>query len=256
MEQPIVQSVERTFKIVELLTIHTRGLGLLEIAKETGLHKSTAHRLLSCLIQMGYIVQDESTSLYRLSLKLFELSSRLVDGTDLLATSKPYLDKLSQITNEAVHLVIPSDVNIVYVYKVDAFNGSTVRMASRVGLSIPMYCTGCGKAILANMTQNEIASIWKKSSIDALTTHTIINFDEFCQTLNDVKENGYALDNQENEIGVRCVAFPILDYNHRPVAAFSISAPTTRMTDERIAEILPHARKALSQIATSLGYLY
>lgn len=251
-----MQSVERTFKIVELLSLHTRGLGLLEVAKETALHKSTAHRLLSCLIQMGYVIQDELTGLYRLSLKLFELSSRLVDSTDLLAIAKPYLDSLSQISSEAVHLVIPSEVNIVYVYKVDAYNSSTVRMASRVGLSIPMYCTGCGKAILAHIPQSEVTAIWEKSNIQTLTAHTVVDFNEFCQVLATIRETGYALDNEENEIGVRCMAFPILDYNHRPVAAFSISAPTTRMTDERIAEILPHAKKALAQIASSLGYSY
>ena len=139
MEQSIVQSVERTFTIVELLSLHTRGLGLLEIAKETGLHKSTTHRLLSCLAQMGYVVQDECTSLYRLSLKLFEVSSRMIDSNDLLTIAKPYLDRLSKTVGEAVHLVIPSQSSIVYLYKVDSFNTATVRMSSRVGLSIYVH---------------------------------------------------------------------------------------------------------------------
>lgn len=252
----VVQSVERTFKIVELLSKNPKGMGLIAISTNVSLHKSTAHRLLSCLIQMGYVLQDDSTGIYRLSLKLFELSSNLINSTDLLSGAKPPLDRLSQLVQEAVHLVVPSDANIVYIYKVDEFNSSNVRMASRVGLNIPMYCTGCGKAILANLSDVERLQLWERSSVKKLTDNTVTDFNKLCVQLDEIKKIGYAFDNEENEIGVRCVAFPILNYEKRPVAAFSISAPISRMSDERIEQILPHAKQALMQISSALGYFY
>ena len=253
-QQPIVQSVERTFQIMETLAESPKGLGLLEVSKGVGLHKSTTHRLLSCLIQMGYATQDSMTGAYKLTFKLFELSSRLVEGTDLLSACKPHLDRLSALSEEAVHLVIPSDTNIVYIYKVDAANKSAVRMSSRVGLSIPMYCTGCGKAILAWLSQAEVAQVWKRSSIRTLTPHTIVQLEELETQLSEIRQQGFAVDNEENEMGVRCLAVPILDFNRRPVGAFSISAPVSRMDEERMEAIRELAVTAQRDIMRSLGY--
>lgn len=253
-QQPVVQSVERTFLIIETLAANPKGMGLLEISKLVGLHKSTTHRLLSCLIQMRYATQDSMTGMYKLTFKLFELSSRLVEGTDLLSACKPHLDRLSALSEEAVHLVIPSETNIVYIYKVDAVNKSAVRMSSRVGLSIPMYCTGCGKAILAWMSEQEVADIWKKSSIRALTPRTIVKREELEQKLVQIRRDGYALDNEENETGVRCLAVPILDFSKRPIGAFSISAPIARMDRERLEAIRDLALDAQKEITRSLGF--
>lgn len=252
-EAGVVQSVERTFKIIEILSQNPKGMGLLAVSNSAELHKSTTHRLLSCLIQMGYVFQDEGSGIYRLTLKLFEISSRLVNSTDLLSGAKPHLDRLSQLVEEAVHLVVPSGTNIVYIYKVDEFNPSNVRMASRVGLNIPMYCTGCGKTILAYLSDAERLRIWEKSDVKKLTANTITDFTNLCSQLEEIKRLGYGFDNEENEIGVRCVAFPILDRDLRPIAAFSVSAPISRMSDGRIAEILPHALDALRQISLELG---
>lgn len=253
-QQSVVQSVERTFLIIEILANNPKGLGLLEISKLAGLHKSTAHRLLSCLIQMGYAAQDSMTGAYKLSFKLFALSSRMVEGMDILSVCRPHLDRLSTLSEEAVHLVIPSETSIVYIYKVDAVNKNAVRMSSRVGLSIPMYCTGCGKALLAQMTSDEVHKIWEHSPVRALTPNTLVTLPDLEHQLEEIRRTGYAVDNEENETGVRCLAVAINDFNGRPLAAFSISAPIARMNPARMEAICDLALSTRRDIVRSLGY--
>ena len=143
-----VQSVERIFQLIEHLAAHPTGVSLQTLAGETGLAKSTVHRLLASLVGLGYVVQDEENGHYRLTLKMFELSSGIVDSMDIMGVAKAHLERLSQRTGEAVHLVIRDGRDIVYIYKTES---GPMRMSSRVGLRSPLYCTGVGKAILATL---------------------------------------------------------------------------------------------------------
>lgn len=165
-----VQSVARIFALIEVLCAHPKGASLQTISAESGLPKSTAHRLLSSLVSLGYAVQDSFSTHYRLTMKMFELSSGIVNDMDIMSVAKPHLDKLSRHTGEAVHLVIQDGVDIVYIYKAEAGAGlGGMRMSSHVGLRIPMYCTGVGKAILATQSYGEAERVWRKSSIRALS---------------------------------------------------------------------------------------
>lgn len=255
MEQTTVQSVERTFTLIELLSRRPKGMQLAEISRETGLHKSTAHRLLACLMQMGYVSQDGISGSYRLTLKLFETSSRVVQEIDILSASKDYLDRLSETTQESVHLVVPSGTKIVYIYKVDRAPHGNVRMSSRIGLSIPMYCTGVGKAILAYLPREQVRDIWDRSDIHPLTEHTVTDWETFCRQLDEIHTQGWAVDDEENELGVRCLAVPLLDYHGFPAAAFSVSAPLSRMGEERMALIRKEALSVGDEITRGLGLL-
>ena len=136
-----VQSVERIFQLIEHLAAHPTGVSLQTLAGETGLAKSTVHRLLASLVGLGYVVQDEENGHYRLTLKMFELSSGIVDSMDIMGVAKAHLERLSQRTGEAVHLVIRDGRDIVYIYKTES---GPMRMSSRVGLRSPLYCTGVG----------------------------------------------------------------------------------------------------------------
>ena len=163
-----VQSVARIFALIEVLSAHPEGASLQAISAESGLAKSTTHRLLSSLVALGYAVQDSFSTHYRLTLKMFEMSSGIVNDMDILSVAKPHLDKLSRHTGEAVHLVIQDGVDVVYIYKAEPGAGG-MRMRSQVGLRIPMYCTGVGKAILATQSYGEAERVWRKSEICALT---------------------------------------------------------------------------------------
>ena len=130
-EKSGVQSVERIFQLIEHLAAHPTGVSLQRLAEETGLAKSTVHRLLASLVGLGYVVQDEENGHYRLTLKMFELSSGIVDSMDIMGVAKAHLERLSQRTGEAVHLVIRDGRDIVYIYKTESVSACAVRCTAR-----------------------------------------------------------------------------------------------------------------------------
>lgn len=252
-ENSSVQSVERTFDIIEVLSPAPQGLTLLELASAVGLPKSTVHRLLSTLGNRGYIAQDPESKKYLLTLKLFEISSHSLTGYDILSVARPYIQHLSRITNEAVHLVIKEGREVVYIYKEDSSN-NTVRMASHIGLHNPMYCTGVGKAIMAFLPQREQDQIWEATEIIRYTENTITDYSHMRKELDHIKECGYAIDDEEHEKDVRCAACPIFDYTNMPYAAISISAPCSRMENTRIINaIIPELLSAAHRISQIMG---
>ena len=245
-----VQSVERIFQLIEHLAAHPTGVSLQRLAEETGLAKSTVHRLLASLVGLGYVVQDEENGHYRLTLKMFELSSGIVDSMDIMGVAKAHLERLSQRTGEAVHLVIRDGRDIVYIYKTES---GPMRMSSRVGLRSPLYCTGVGKAILATLPGDELEDIWTHSNVQKLTDRTITDLEELRSQLVEVRANGYAIDDEENELGVRCVAVAIPGPDGRAESAFSISGLAPYMTPERIRRIATLALDARTDILADLG---
>ncbi|MEM1486349.1 IclR family transcriptional regulator [Oscillospiraceae bacterium PP1C4] len=251
--QPGVQSLERAFDLIENLSLNPDGMQLMELSAATGLHKSTVHRLLASLAALGYIKKDENTGKYRLTLKLFELSGRVVDSIDVLEIAKAPLEQLRNTTQEAVHLVVREGIDIVYVHKVDSKN-SSIRMFSRIGMRRPMYCTAVGKSILATMSDEEVMRIWERSNIIRYTQHTIVDLGSLFRELDEIRRRGYALDNEENELGVRCIGAAVLDYTGRGRAALSISAPIGRMTDERIQVLAADILAARAWISAEMGY--
>ncbi len=251
-EERSVQSVERIFQIIEVLSRHPAGVSLQTIAQETGLAKSTVHRLLASLTQLGYAVQDGLTAQYKMTLKMFEISSGVVNDMDIMSTAKLHLDRLAQRTGEAVHLVIRDGKDIVYIYKAV---GSPVRMSSRMGLRAPIYCTGVGKAILATLPTYQVKEIWNASNIQKLTQHTVVDWDVFTQQLKQVKARGYAVDDEENELGIRCVAVAIPGPGGRAESAFSISGLVPYMTEKRQGEIAQMAMETRNDIMRDMGLL-
>lgn len=244
-----VQSVERIFQLIESLAAHPAGAGLQRLAQDTGLAKSTVHRLLASLVSLGYAAQDENGR-YRLTLKMFELSSGIVNSMDIMDVAKVHLERLAQRTGEAVHLVIRDGQDIVYIYKTES---GPMRMSSRVGLRSPLYCTGVGKAILATLPADEVVQIWQHTTPQKLTAHTIVEYDALQAQLTEVRTNGYAIDDEENELGVRCVAVAIPGVGGRADSAFSISGLAPYMTPERIRRIATLALDARTDIMADLG---
>ena len=251
--QPAVQSLERAFRLIELLSHNPDGMPLMELSCTSGLHKSTVHRLLASLSQLGYVKKDESSGRYRLTLKLFELSGRVVDSIDVLGLAKAPLEQLRNATQEAVHLVIREGIEIVYIHKVESRSGS-IRMFSRLGMRRPLYCTAVGKSILATMPDDEVTQIWNRSDIHAYTEHTITDLSRLFRELDQIRQCGYAFDNEGNELGVRCIGAAVRDYTGRGKAAISVSAPLARMTDERVRLLVPQLLAAAQQISTDLGF--
>ncbi len=249
MDKSGVQSVERTFAIIEALSKTEKGAMLGELSSATDLNKSTVHRLLNSLILMGYVSKTSENSRYFLTMKMFEVGSRIIRETNHLENSKPYLIKLSSETGEAVHMVVQDGKDIVYIFKVDSGNNS-VRMSSRVGMRSPMYCTAVGKAILAHLSDDEVDKIWNESKVVSRTKNTITALDELKRQLEMIRENGYAVDDEENESGVMCVGASIIDYADKVVGAFSVSVPMIRMDTNRLKSISALVLKTRSEICS------
>ncbi|NLK98412.1 MAG: IclR family transcriptional regulator [Epulopiscium sp.] len=250
--QDVVQSVDRTLSILEVLSDYEDGLGLAELSMKLDLHKSTVHRLLSTLIIKGYVEQDAITNKYKITLKLFELGSKRIANMDILEIAKPYLKELMEKTNEVVHLVIRENTDIIYIDKVES--ETTIRMHSRIGRRSPMYCTAVGKAMMAWLHEKEVEDIWNKSDIQQYTSFTITNLEDMKNELNLIKQKGFAMDEQENELEVRCIGAPIFDYTGKPCAAISISGPITRMTDGKIERFSKWLIHYAAEISKKLGY--
>lgn len=249
-EKNSVQSVERIFALIEVLAAHPAGTSLQQLSQEAQLAKSTAHRLLASLVGLGYAMQDQETGRYRLTLKMFELSSGIVNSMDIMSVAKLHLERLAQRTGEAVHLVIRDGQDIVYLYKTES---GPMRMSSRVGLRSPLYCTGVGKAILAALPEAEVNEIWRHSTPKKLTGKTITDLPSLRVQLAEVRACGYAVDDEENELGIRCVAVAIPGPGGRPESAFSISGMVPYMSDERIRRVAALALETRDDILRDLG---
>lgn len=245
-----VQSVARIFAIIELLAAHPGGMSLQQLAAESGLAKSTAHRLLASLIQLGYAVQDSFTTHYRLTLKMFELSSGIVNDLDVMGVARPHLDRLANRSGEAVHLVIRDGADIVYIYKAEA---GGMRMSSRVGMRSPMYCTGVGKAMLATLPYREVEQVWAQSRPKKLTEHTITTLPRLLEQLAQVRADGYAVDDEENELGIRCIALALPGPSGKAEAAFSISGLVPHMGPERLEQLAALTLDTRGAILRDLG---
>lgn len=247
-----IQSAERIFKVLETLAV-SGPMGLMELSSHLGLHKSTTHRLLMSLICMGYARQDEDTQKYMLSYKIVGLSGQLLDKIDILPIAHSYMKQLAELSQETVHLVQRNDKDIIYIDKVES-KVSSIRMVSQIGMIHPMYCSGVGKAILATLSIEEVTKIWNESIIEKKTENTLVTLDRLLEVLEKVRKCGYAIDDEENEIGVRCIAACIYDYRGKAKYAFSISAPVSRMSDERIKELSEYVLQVKNDLSLTLGY--
>ena len=246
-----IQSIDRVFNIVETMSNFSRGISLSELSSLVGFTPSTVHRFLSALMIRGYVCKDTETGKYRLTARLYDIGAKVIPGLNLVNTVSPFLEKLAEISEETVHLVSREGNEVVYLVRQDAYP-SIINMGSRVGLRNPMYCTGVGKSILAFLQEDEVSSIWNNTDIVKYTDTTIMTYQELRKELIKIHENGYAIDNEEHETGIRCLATPLFNSENKPFAAISISGMATRMTDEKINRLVP----IIMRTAHSISELY
>lgn len=234
-EKGMVQSVERTFLLIELLS-QKREMSISELSQLSSLHKTTVFRLLNTLMSLGYVYQNDKTEQYGLTLKFLKISSSGLSRHDMRNEMKPILKSLSHKCGETVHLVERNGANVVYIDKFES-NKNSVRMVSRIGMELGMTTTAVGKALLATASDAEIAEVWNKSEHIKKTEYTITDFDAFKAEIENVRNIGYAVDNEENELGVRCAAVALADAYGEYRYAVSVSAPINRMDDKTISRI-------------------
>lgn len=249
----IIQAVDHALDLLEQFHDDVDELGVTELSKRLKLHKNNVFRLLATLESRNYIEQNKVTENYRLGLKTLELGQTFIKQMGLLRQSRPVLEALVKECNETTYVAILKDFHIVYLDTVET--DLTVRVVPRVGSRLPAYCTAAGKVQLAYMTDEELDNYIPAKDLKRYTPNTIVDRDELKKHLVTIAEQGYATDNEELDVGVRCVGAPIRDYTRRIIGAVSISGPSMRFTDERIEkELIPLVKRAGEEISTKLGY--
>lgn len=247
-----IKSVDRALEILEILTSYPSGIGVTELSNKLNVAKSTTHRLLTTLQYRNFVMKDPITDNYKLGTQILYLSNFILEHNNIRDISKEFLREIADITNETVHLCTYDNGEVVYIDKVEG--NHTIRMHSRIGKRGLMHSTGVGKAILAYMDEHKIKDILKEKGMESFTPNTITNQEDLFVELSKIRDKGYAIDNIENELGIRCVAAPIFNYNMSPVAAISISGPENRITHERIEnELKDIVKNAAKEISNKLG---
>jgi len=247
-----VQSIDRAFDILEVLATEKAGLGVTEIAHRIGLHKSTVYRLLASMASRGYIEKNESTGTYRLGLKLVELCSLYLNSLELKTEAQPYLRKLAALTAQPVHLAILDHREAVYIDKIESYN--TIRMYSAIGKRVPLYCTAVGKVLLMDKEDGEIRELFSGTQLTPRTAHTITDIEKLISEIEGVRQRGWAVDNEEHEEGIRCIAGPIYDYRGEIIAAVSTSGLKAIISPERDEEIAGYVIETSIEISKRMGY--
>jgi DNA-binding IclR family transcriptional regulator len=249
----LIQSVDRALQILEFLRKNPRGLGVTEISISLQVAKSTAHRLLMSLEEHGYVQKFGRESTYRLGLKFIEMNYTVTKNLNVLEIARPFIESLSKETGEIVHLVTLEGQEIIYIDKVE--NSSTIRIYSQIGRRGPLHCTAVGKSILAFLDEREANQLMDKIELTGFTDHTLTTREALATELATIKKDAYSYDNQEHEMGIRCVGAPIFEHNGRPQYALSVTGPLDRMSDEILQHHIPLLKETAKKISRSLGYI-
>jgi len=249
--RPTVQSIDRTLDVLEALSSRRGPTGISDLAHQVGLHVSTVHRLLATLVDRGYVRQDPETSRYHLGSRIFALASAADVHLDVRLVARPYLERLMRVADETANLVIGTADEAVYIDQVQSAH--LVKMFTQPGMRAPLYCTGCGKVILAFRPPEAIEHILAGPLVRH-TPHTIGSREALEAELERIRQDGYAVDNEEMEEGVRCIAVPVFDRRSAVTAALSVSGPTTRVTPQRVVALAPAAKAIALELSQALGY--
>jgi DNA-binding IclR family transcriptional regulator len=248
-----VQSLERAFDLLEALA---RGgeLGVTELANRTGLVPSTAHRLLHTLAKRGYVSQSTESGRYLLGYKVVEVASGLEHRLERLrVVARPHLEGIQRATGETVNLVVLDADRVVYVDQVEG--SRNVRMFTTVGTSVPAHTTGAGKAIMAGGPPESVHALYGgREPLQRLTDRTLTTLAALEEDFARVRRRGYAVDNEEHEEGVGCVATAVFDHSGRPCAAISVSGPSARILGANAPRLGSLLIEHADEVSDALGY--
>ena len=247
-----VQVLDRAVAILQLLADTPHELGAAEIAERLALHKSTIHRLLMVLEHHGFIRKNADTGKCALGLKLFELGSRAAKGLSLREHAQPFLARLVRETGETAHIGVLDEGDMMSVASVEG--PRTLRMPSTVGRRTPAHCSAVGKAVLAFLPQSTLDELIARRPLIALTAKTLATTGALAAELRRIRVRGYAIDDEEIEKGLRCVAAPVRDFTGQVVGALSVAGPTFRITKKKVPALAGSVLAVAGDLSVELGY--
>jgi IclR family KDG regulon transcriptional repressor len=248
----VIASLQHALDILNLFDGSRPEMGNSEIAKALSMDPGTVAGLIYTLKLNNYLDQNPSNRKYRLGLKLAERAAMLLNQIDLRKIAAPFLEDLRSWSGESTNLAICDRQEVAYIERL--FGNHSLGIRSEVGKRAPLHSTALGKVILANLHSEDVQRILSDYKFYAVTPNTIIKFDDYIKELDLVSKLGYGLDNEENEIGGRCLAAPILNVDGLAVAAISISFPTQRLPLEKIPEYGEKIKTAAFEISKRIGF--
>lgn len=249
----LIQSIERAADVLELFLVSNPELSVKEISEKLNLSKSTVHGIIKTLEERGYLQQNPVDLKYKLGIKLFELGNFVGNHLDIGKIARPIIRNLVVELNETVHLVMLQRDEVIYIDKIEGPRALTIY--SHIGKRAPVHCTGVGKVILAYQGEKEIDRILSSVVLESYTEYTMTNITNIKNHLKLIREKGYAIDDEEIELGLKCIAAPIFNHQGNVIASISCAAPKMRFDDERIPEVIERIQKASSEISKCLGYI-
>jgi DNA-binding IclR family transcriptional regulator len=246
-----IQTFRKMIDVLGCFSTIDRHLSLAQIAETAGLPRTTVHRILAALREIGFIEQDIRGGNYGLGIRLFELGSLALANMDLHREAKPFVDRLARLAEEAVHVGVFNGNDIVVVEREES--GDRPANNSTLIETAPAYCTGVGKAVLAFQDRQVIAKV-VKSGLKRFTNNTITSATTLDRELAKIRRQGFAVDNGEHQIWVHCVAAPIRDANGRVFAGISVTGPAERIGEDRIPILSRQVMQTADSISRHLGY--
>ncbi|MBI4804582.1 MAG: IclR family transcriptional regulator [Desulfovibrio sp.] len=246
-------SLDKALTLIDALGRRGRA-GIKNLAQATGFPPPTVHRLLGVLAQKSYVRQDPQTKEYLLSVKLLELGAKVRGQLDLITLARPFMKEIMETSGETVNLVVFDNFEAVYVEQ-EANTRAMLRMFTRVGARVPLYCSGVGKAYLAAQDEAKAMEYFVAQHKTRHTDRTIVDKQAFLDELGTIRGQGYAVDNEEMEAGVRCAAALIRQFKGQVAGAMSISGPSARLTLEKVAEMGLALKRVTGLISAEMGFV-
>ena len=247
-----VQVLDRSLDIIELVAAAQQGLGISQIAEKSALPKATVHRLVTALCTRGYLQKDHGNN-YQVGIKLIEVASYSINELELQTEVRPYLKEIVQQLNLTAHLGVLDQDKVVYVEKQDLF--SRFGLYAQIGYRIPAYCSSMGKCLLSSLPEEKLAEALRGCHFTRFTVHTITDFKTLKRELQKTRSRGWAMDDQEERLGQRCIGAPIYDYRGEMIAAISASGNLETLPDEKISTVAAYVMRIAREISRKIGYI-
>lgn len=237
--------------ILEVMGQKGGYVGINEICEETGLSQSTVHRILTEMIQTGYVEKNEQYRKYRVGIKAAVLASYFMQSNNVVAFARDEMIRLNRETTETVHLLALSGDSVIYLNKINTSH--TIGLMSYIGKTNPIHCTSGGKCMMAYMDQHVIDDYLATSHRERFSEHTLVTEDELRSEFEKIRQQGYAVDHGEHHENINCVSAPIFDQLGKPVASISISAPSYRFQIEKAISLAPEVISSCRAVSARLG---
>src|SRR6202171_275245 len=246
-----VQSVDRALLIIETLAEDDEGYRLTDLAVRTGLSPSTVHRLLATLEKRRFVQFDRGESTWHIGAQSFAIGSTFVRRRNFVTPALPYLRKLRDQTRETANLAVVDDGAMVVLTRVES--REIMRSVTKVGGRVPMVASGLGKALLSTYSEQDVFAIIQREGMPRLTSKSIVRAGELCTSLQDIRRQGYSVDDEEALIGLRCVSAVVYDDCSEPVAAICVSGKASRVPNDRLPILGKQVQEVAAELTMALG---